>query len=91
MRHDRHPGHADGGVQAREKTADPLRMYLSDIFTISANLAGVPALSIPCGFTSGGLPVGLQLLGRPFGEAEIFRAAHAYERATEWHTRKPPV
>jgi len=74
-----------------EKTADPLRMYLSDIFTISANLAGVPALSIPCGFTSGGLPVGLQLLGRPFGEAEIFRAAHAYERATEWHTRKPPV
>ncbi len=74
-----------------EKASDPLRMYLSDIFTISANLAGVPALSIPCGFTSGGLPVGLQLLGRPFGEAAIFRAAHAYESATEWHRRKPAL
>jgi len=74
-----------------EKTADPLQMYLSDIFTISANLAGVPALSIPCGFTSDALPVGLQLIWRPFDEASIFRAAHAYESATDWHTKRPPV
>lgn len=74
-----------------EKTADPLQMYLADIFTISANLAGVPALSIPCGFTDGALPVGLQLIGRPFDEAAIIRAAHAYESATEWHKKKPNI
>ena len=74
-----------------EKTSDPLRMYLSDIFTISANLAGIPALSIPCGFTASELPVGLQLVGRAFGEAAILRAAQAYESATEWHTKKPRV
>jgi aspartyl-tRNA(Asn)/glutamyl-tRNA(Gln) amidotransferase subunit A len=74
-----------------EKTADPLQMYLSDIFTISANLAGVPALSIPCGFTSDPLPVGLHLIGRPFDEASIFRAAHAYESATDWHKKKPKI
>jgi aspartyl-tRNA(Asn)/glutamyl-tRNA(Gln) amidotransferase subunit A len=74
-----------------EKTADPLRMYLSDIFTISVNLAGAPALSIPCGFTKDSLPIGLQLIGRPFDEASIFKAAYAYESATDWHRRKPNV
>lgn len=72
-----------------EKTADPLQMYLSDIFTISVNLAGVPAISIPCGFTSHNLPVGLQLIGRHFDEETILKVAYAYEQSTEWHKRKP--
>ena len=72
-----------------EKTQDPLQMYLSDIFTISVNLAGIPAISIPCGFTSEKLPVGLQILGRPFDEATLLRTAHAFEQATEWHKQKP--
>jgi aspartyl-tRNA(Asn)/glutamyl-tRNA(Gln) amidotransferase subunit A len=75
--------------KAGEKTSDPLTMYLSDIFTISANLAGLPGLSMPCGFTSAGLPVGLQLIAKPFAETTLFRAAHAYEQINAWHTRKP--
>jgi len=71
-----------------EKTADPLQMYLSDIFTISVNLAGIPGLSIPCGFTGDGLPVGLQILGRDFDEERILQIAYAYEQATEWHKRR---
>jgi aspartyl-tRNA(Asn)/glutamyl-tRNA(Gln) amidotransferase subunit A len=74
-----------------EKISDPLAMYLNDVFTISANLAGLPGISVPCGFTRAGLPIGLQLLGRPFGEAELFRAAGAYEGASEWHRRRPPL
>jgi aspartyl-tRNA(Asn)/glutamyl-tRNA(Gln) amidotransferase subunit A len=72
-----------------EKMADPLTMYLSDIFTISANLAGVPGISVPCGFSAGGLPIGLQLMGPPFGEAALLQAAYAFEEATEFHRRKP--
>jgi aspartyl-tRNA(Asn)/glutamyl-tRNA(Gln) amidotransferase subunit A len=72
-----------------EKTADPLQMYLSDIFTIPVNLAGTCALSLPCGFSATGLPIGLQLIGKPFAEGELLRAAYAYEQATEWHKRKP--
>jgi aspartyl-tRNA(Asn)/glutamyl-tRNA(Gln) amidotransferase subunit A len=71
------------------KTADPLTMYLSDIFTLSANLAGVPAMSLPCGFSSSGLPIGLQLLAKPFHETDLFAAGHAYEGATDWTKRKP--
>jgi aspartyl-tRNA(Asn)/glutamyl-tRNA(Gln) amidotransferase subunit A len=71
-----------------EKTADPLQMYLSDIFTISVNLAGIPGISIPCGFTGAGLPVGLQILGRHFDEETVLRAAYAYEQATDWHLRR---
>jgi len=71
-----------------EKSSDPLQMYLSDIFTISVNLAGIPGISIPCGFTKGGLPIGLQLLGRHFDEASVLRAAYAYEQATEWHKKR---
>jgi aspartyl-tRNA(Asn)/glutamyl-tRNA(Gln) amidotransferase subunit A len=71
-----------------EKSADPLQMYLSDIFTISVNLAGIPGISIPCGFTKNGLPIGLQLLGRHFDEESILHASFAYEQATEWHTRR---
>ena len=74
-----------------EKTADPLTMYLSDIFTIPANLAGIPGISLPCGFTSQGLPIGLQLLARPFDEATLLSAAHAFERTTTFHGAKPPL
>ena len=71
-----------------EKSADPLQMYLSDIFTISVNLAGIPGMSLPCGFTRSNLPIGLQLLGRHFDEEAILRAAFAYEQATEWHKKR---
>jgi aspartyl-tRNA(Asn)/glutamyl-tRNA(Gln) amidotransferase subunit A len=74
-----------------EKTEDPLTMYLSDIFTISANLAGIPGICLPCGFTQAGLPIGLQLLGKPFDEATLLQVAFAYEQATEWHKRNPPL
>jgi aspartyl-tRNA(Asn)/glutamyl-tRNA(Gln) amidotransferase subunit A len=73
-----------------EKTADPLQMYLADIFTISCNLAGLPGLSMPGGFTRSGLPIGVQLLGKPLDEALLFRVARAYERETEWFRRAPP-
>jgi aspartyl-tRNA(Asn)/glutamyl-tRNA(Gln) amidotransferase subunit A len=72
-----------------ERSEDPLRMYLSDVYTVSASLAGIPGLSTPCGF-SGSLPVGLQLLGPPLGEAALLRVADAYERRTDWHRRRPP-
>jgi aspartyl-tRNA(Asn)/glutamyl-tRNA(Gln) amidotransferase subunit A len=74
-----------------EKSEDPLQMYLSDIFTISVNLAGVPAIAVPCGFSKAGLPIGVQLIGRPFEEETILRAAHAYEQATAWRTKKPNI
>jgi aspartyl-tRNA(Asn)/glutamyl-tRNA(Gln) amidotransferase subunit A len=75
-----------------EKSDDPLQMYLSDIFTISCNLAGICGISIPCGFTkSPKLPIGLQLLGKPFGEETLLKIAHAYEQNTPWHKEKAPV
>ena len=67
-----------------EKVDDPLTMYLSDIFTISTNLAGIPGLSLPCGLSSGGLPIGLQLLGPPFGETRLLQVAYAFEQATDF-------
>ncbi len=72
-----------------EKIQDPLQMYLSDIFTISVNLAGVPAIVVPCGMSAAKLPIGLQIIGRPFEEDKIIRAAYAYEQATAWHTKRP--
>ena len=74
-----------------EKGDDPLQMYLSDIFTISANLAGVPAIALPCGFSQAGLPIGLQMIGRPFEEETLLRAAHAYEQSTQWRAKKPVI
>jgi aspartyl-tRNA(Asn)/glutamyl-tRNA(Gln) amidotransferase subunit A len=75
-----------------EKVDDPLQMYLSDIFTISCNLAGICGLSLPCGFTqSPKLPIGLQLLGKPFGEETILKIAHAYEQGTPWHKETPAL
>jgi aspartyl-tRNA(Asn)/glutamyl-tRNA(Gln) amidotransferase subunit A len=64
-------------------------MYLSDIYTISVNLAGLPALSLPCGFDRESMPIGLQIIGRPFEEATILRLAYAYEQCTTWHKQKP--
>ena len=75
----------------REMTEDPLRMYLSDIFTIPANLAGLPALSLPCGFDQAGLPIGLQVIGRPFDESTVLRLGHAFQQATDWHRRRPGI
>ncbi len=72
-----------------EKISDPLQMYLNDIFTISVNLAGLPALSVPCGFSKEGLPIGLQLIGRAFDESLILRVAYHYEKSTDWHKRRP--
>jgi aspartyl-tRNA(Asn)/glutamyl-tRNA(Gln) amidotransferase subunit A len=78
--------------KAGEKSGDPLQMYLSDIFTISCNLAGICGISIPCGFTqSPKLPLGLQLLGKPFGEETILKIAHTYEQSTAWHKEKPTI
>lgn len=72
-----------------EKIDDPLQMYLEDIFTISANLAGVPGINVNCGFTKSGLPIGLQIIGKPFDEQTILKAAHAFEQATDWHKQRP--
>jgi aspartyl-tRNA(Asn)/glutamyl-tRNA(Gln) amidotransferase subunit A len=74
-----------------ERVEDPLQMYLADVFTVSANLAGLPALSVPCGFTADRLPIGLQLTGRRFDEATLLRVADAYERDTEWSKQPPPI
>jgi aspartyl-tRNA(Asn)/glutamyl-tRNA(Gln) amidotransferase subunit A len=77
-----------------ERSSDPLQMYLADVFTNAANLAGICGISLPCGFarTDNGteLPIGLQLLGKALDEARIFRIAHAYEQSTDWHKRRPP-
>jgi len=70
---------------------DPLSMYLNDVFTIPGNLAGIPGVSVPCGFSAAGLPIGLQVLGRPLDEARVLRAAYAYEQATTWRSRRPEL
>jgi aspartyl-tRNA(Asn)/glutamyl-tRNA(Gln) amidotransferase subunit A len=74
-----------------EKTDDPIAMYLNDVFTIPAPLAGVPAISVPCGFSLTGLPIGLQVIGKPFDEATLFRVAGAYEAETGWRARRPAL
>jgi len=77
-----------------ERTADPLQMYLADIFTIAANLAGICGISVPCGFAEANghrLPIGLQLLGKPLDEGRILQIAHAYEQSTDWHKARPPI
>ena len=74
-----------------EKVDDPLAMILTDIFTTSANLAGLCGMSIPCGFDDTGLPIGLQLQGPSLAEEKILQAAHAYEQSTEWHLRRPDI
>jgi aspartyl-tRNA(Asn)/glutamyl-tRNA(Gln) amidotransferase subunit A len=70
---------------------DPLSLYLCDIYTIGANLAGLPAISIPSGFSTAGLPIGLQLIGQPFAESNLLSIAHAYEQAHDWHGQHPQI
>ena len=72
------------------RTDDPYQMYLADVFTIPANMAGIPGIAVPCGFADE-MPVSLQLLGKPFDESTLFRVAHAYEQSTEWHRRRPSL
>ena len=72
-----------------ESLGDPLKMYLGDIYTVPANLAGLPALSMPCGFDGQGLPMGAQLIGPRFGEGRLLNAAHAFQLDTHWHRRAP--
>jgi aspartyl-tRNA(Asn)/glutamyl-tRNA(Gln) amidotransferase subunit A len=74
-----------------EKVSDPLAMYLNDVFTLPCNLAGLPGLSLPCGFTRAGLPIGLQILGRPWDEARVLRIARTFEREHDFHRRAPPL
>ena len=74
-----------------EKVSDPLAMYLNDIYTIGVNLAGLPGISVPCGFTGGGLPIGLQVIGQPFREADLLAIARAYEQGHDWHTKHPAL
>ena len=74
-----------------EKVSDPLAMYLNDVFTLPCNLAGLPGLSLPCGFTRGNLPIGLQILGKPWDEARVLRIARAFEREHDFHRRSPPL
>ncbi|MCD6289259.1 MAG: Asp-tRNA(Asn)/Glu-tRNA(Gln) amidotransferase GatCAB subunit A, partial [Anaerolineae bacterium] len=74
-----------------ERIDDPIQMYLADVFTISVNLAGVCGISVPCGFDQEGLPIGLQIIGPAFGEERILGVAYAYQQATEWHKRRPPL
>jgi aspartyl-tRNA(Asn)/glutamyl-tRNA(Gln) amidotransferase subunit A len=73
-----------------EKTDDPLQMYLSDVCTMPINIAGIPGISVPAGFVDG-LPVGMQILGKPFSEETLFRVAYAYEEATGWQKRRPKL
>jgi aspartyl-tRNA(Asn)/glutamyl-tRNA(Gln) amidotransferase subunit A len=82
------PTATDVAFKLGAKTDDPVAMYLNDIYTIAANLAGTPGMSVPCGF-SGGLPVGLQLMGNYFDEARLLNVAHQYQQATDWHRKLP--
>ena len=73
-----------------EKVDDPIQMYLSDVCTLPINIAGLPAISIPAGFTDG-LPIGMQIIGKPFSEETLLKTAYAFQQATEWHKRKPQI
>jgi len=83
------PTSPTAAFKLRENASDPLAMYLNDIYTIGVNLAGLPGISVPCGFTGSGLPIGLQVIGQPFREAELLAIASAYEQGHDWHTKHP--
>ena len=79
----------DAAYRIGEKISDPLTMYCNDMCTVTANLAGLPALSVPCGFTAVGLTIGMQIIGNLFQESELLHCAHWYERQTEWNLHRP--
>ena len=85
------PTAAEPAFKLGEKTSDPITMYLSDIFTNPTNLAGLPGISLPCGYTNDGLPIGLQFIGKPFDEQNVLNAAYAYESNTDWNKRRPKI
>jgi aspartyl-tRNA(Asn)/glutamyl-tRNA(Gln) amidotransferase subunit A len=85
------PTYPTAAFKIGERANDPLAMYLADLYTISCNLAGLPGISIPCGFTKSKLPIGLQILAAPFEEEKLLRVAHMYEQQTDWHMRRPPL
>src|SRR5262249_27772668 len=85
------PTSPTAAFKAGEKVDEPLAMYLNDIYTIAAPLAGIAGISIPCGFTKAGLPIGLHLTAAPFEEEKLLRVARMYEQATDWHTRRPKL
>jgi len=85
------PTSPTAAFRSGEKVEDPLVMYLSDVFTISANLAGLPGISLPCGFNSKGLPIGLQLIGKAFDEQTLLRVTQTYQSQTDWHTKRPAL
>ena len=85
------PATAAPGYKIGERADDPLAMYLLDLYTVSANLAGIGGIVFPCGFSAGGLPIGLQLQAPPFEEDRLLRAAHMFQQATDWHTRRPAL
>ena len=85
------PTAAEPAFKLGEKTSDPIKMYLSDIFTNPTNLAGLPGISLPCGYTNDGLPIGLQFIGKPFDEQNVLNAAYAYESNTDWNKRRPKI
>ena len=74
-----------------ENTSDPLKMYLGDIYTVSVNLAGIPAVNIPCGFGKNGMPIGMQLIGKAFSEPVLVKAAYAFQLNTDFHLKKPEI
>lgn len=84
------PSAATTAYKVGELIHDPLTLYANDILTVPINLAGVPAISVPCGF-SNGLPLGLQIIGKHYDEATLYKVAHAYEQATDFHTQKPAL
>src|SRR5262249_42298254 len=85
------PTTPSAAFKAGEKSDDPLALYLSDVYTVSCNLAGTPGVSVPCRFTKTGLPIGVQPLGAPFEEEKLLRVARMYESVTDWHTKRPKV
>jgi aspartyl-tRNA(Asn)/glutamyl-tRNA(Gln) amidotransferase subunit A len=85
------PTSPTGAFRIGERTNDPVLMYLADVFTVGANLAGVPAITVPCGLTAEHLPVGLQITAKKMDETTALRVAAAYERVTDWHERRPAI
>ena len=77
--------------KAGDKVDDPLAMYMADVLTIPASAAGVPGLSVPCGFSKTGLPIGLQIIGPQFEEGRILNVGHAFQQATKWHQQRPAI